>query len=290
MSRVKCPDCGSTKLEQLDANRYQCPYCGAVFTPDPPQPNYHQPPYQQPVPQQPVQPPYQQPVPQQPVLQQPVQAGATTGSENNKTSSGCVLPVVGVFFALLLVLLIAATQCGGSDSDSSDEAASAAVTDTMPAGVDSEASRIEALKARDAAECQQIISRLTSEIVNIKTWSGGKSCKMRKTPVSYREYDAVVLGYFSDDAQRYAPLEHDYATFTTDEIVKFFECFNAATGGNYRAPSYVEDSDAGDAYGLIEVYDAKRKETMMYSPSGTAYHGESGSYGSYYFRIATDWD
>lgn len=236
----------------------------------------------------------QQPIQPQQVQPQPGRAVPTAGSKAGGSSRGCVLPVVGGLVVLLIIIIVAAVQGGGSkshsgrtSSDDIEETTSAERSD----GASREADRIKALKERDADECQQIINRLTSEIVNVKTWSGGKSCKMRKTPVSYREYDAVVQGYFSDDAERYAPLEHDYATFTPDEIIKFFECLNAATGGNYRAPSYVEDSDAGDAYGLIEVYDSKRRETMLYAPSGTAFHGDaSGSYGSYYFRIATDWD
>lgn len=32
MSEVKCPSCGSPNVEQIDVDKYQCPYCGATFT------------------------------------------------------------------------------------------------------------------------------------------------------------------------------------------------------------------------------------------------------------------
>ena len=32
MTELKCPSCGSSNVEQIDANRYQCPYCGKSFT------------------------------------------------------------------------------------------------------------------------------------------------------------------------------------------------------------------------------------------------------------------
>lgn len=32
MTELKCPSCGSSNVEQIDANRYQCPYCGRSFT------------------------------------------------------------------------------------------------------------------------------------------------------------------------------------------------------------------------------------------------------------------
>ena len=31
MTELKCPSCGSSNVEQIDANRYQCPYCGNTF-------------------------------------------------------------------------------------------------------------------------------------------------------------------------------------------------------------------------------------------------------------------
>lgn len=31
MEDVKCPSCGSPNVEQIDVNKYQCPYCGATF-------------------------------------------------------------------------------------------------------------------------------------------------------------------------------------------------------------------------------------------------------------------
>jgi uncharacterized membrane protein YvbJ len=32
MTELKCPSCGSPNVEQIDANKYQCPYCGKTFT------------------------------------------------------------------------------------------------------------------------------------------------------------------------------------------------------------------------------------------------------------------
>ncbi len=32
MAEVKCPSCGSPNVEQIDVDKYQCPYCGATFT------------------------------------------------------------------------------------------------------------------------------------------------------------------------------------------------------------------------------------------------------------------
>lgn len=31
MSEVKCPSCGSPNVEQIDTDKYQCPYCGKEF-------------------------------------------------------------------------------------------------------------------------------------------------------------------------------------------------------------------------------------------------------------------
>lgn len=31
---IQCPKCHSTNVVQTDANRYECPYCGNVFTPN----------------------------------------------------------------------------------------------------------------------------------------------------------------------------------------------------------------------------------------------------------------
>lgn len=31
---IKCPQCGSTKLEDLGNDSYKCEYCGSVFTPE----------------------------------------------------------------------------------------------------------------------------------------------------------------------------------------------------------------------------------------------------------------
>ncbi len=31
MANVKCPSCGSTNVEQIDTDKYQCPYCGKTF-------------------------------------------------------------------------------------------------------------------------------------------------------------------------------------------------------------------------------------------------------------------
>ena len=49
MTNVKCPNCGSPNVEQIDANRFQCPYCGTTFNAAPQQPAFQQQPvYQQP--------------------------------------------------------------------------------------------------------------------------------------------------------------------------------------------------------------------------------------------------
>ena len=32
MEEVKCPSCGSPNVEQIDTDKYQCPYCGKTFT------------------------------------------------------------------------------------------------------------------------------------------------------------------------------------------------------------------------------------------------------------------
>ena len=32
MTNLKCPSCGSPNVEQIDTNKYQCPYCGKTFT------------------------------------------------------------------------------------------------------------------------------------------------------------------------------------------------------------------------------------------------------------------
>jgi uncharacterized membrane protein YvbJ len=32
MANIKCPSCGSPNVEQIDVNKYQCPYCGRTFT------------------------------------------------------------------------------------------------------------------------------------------------------------------------------------------------------------------------------------------------------------------
>lgn len=31
MENIKCPQCGSQNVEQIDVNKYQCPYCGNTF-------------------------------------------------------------------------------------------------------------------------------------------------------------------------------------------------------------------------------------------------------------------
>lgn len=69
MVNIKCPNCGSPNVEQVDVNRFQCPYCGTTFTPAPPQPQQFQQPMQQPQgfygqPQQPQQPQFGQQQPQ----------------------------------------------------------------------------------------------------------------------------------------------------------------------------------------------------------------------------------
>lgn len=35
MTNIKCPSCGSPNVEQIDVNKYQCPYCGNTFTTQP---------------------------------------------------------------------------------------------------------------------------------------------------------------------------------------------------------------------------------------------------------------
>lgn len=32
MAEIKCPSCGSPNIEQIEADRYQCPYCGKTFS------------------------------------------------------------------------------------------------------------------------------------------------------------------------------------------------------------------------------------------------------------------
>lgn len=32
MTNIKCPSCGAPNVEQVDENKYQCPYCGAEFS------------------------------------------------------------------------------------------------------------------------------------------------------------------------------------------------------------------------------------------------------------------
>lgn len=32
MAEIKCPSCGSPNVEQIDVNKYQCPYCGNTFS------------------------------------------------------------------------------------------------------------------------------------------------------------------------------------------------------------------------------------------------------------------
>lgn len=32
MQEIKCPSCGSSNVEQIDTDKYQCPYCGRTFT------------------------------------------------------------------------------------------------------------------------------------------------------------------------------------------------------------------------------------------------------------------
>lgn len=32
MSEIKCPSCGSPNVEQIDVDKYQCPYCGKSFS------------------------------------------------------------------------------------------------------------------------------------------------------------------------------------------------------------------------------------------------------------------
>ena len=32
MAEIKCPSCGSPNVEQIDTDKYQCPYCGNTFS------------------------------------------------------------------------------------------------------------------------------------------------------------------------------------------------------------------------------------------------------------------
>ena len=32
MKKMKCPSCGNPNVEQIDENKYQCPYCGTEFS------------------------------------------------------------------------------------------------------------------------------------------------------------------------------------------------------------------------------------------------------------------
>ena len=32
MANIKCPSCGSPNVEQVDVDKYQCPYCGKSFS------------------------------------------------------------------------------------------------------------------------------------------------------------------------------------------------------------------------------------------------------------------
>ena len=32
MANIKCPSCGSPNIEQIDVDKYQCPYCGKSFS------------------------------------------------------------------------------------------------------------------------------------------------------------------------------------------------------------------------------------------------------------------
>jgi len=32
MTEIKCPSCGSPNVEQIDVDKYQCPYCGKSFS------------------------------------------------------------------------------------------------------------------------------------------------------------------------------------------------------------------------------------------------------------------
>lgn len=52
MAEIKCPSCGSPNVEQVDTNKYQCPYCGKTFSQEVAVPQQPQPAYQ-PQPQQP---------------------------------------------------------------------------------------------------------------------------------------------------------------------------------------------------------------------------------------------
>jgi len=35
MANIKCPSCGSPNVEQIDTDKYQCPYCGKTFSSTP---------------------------------------------------------------------------------------------------------------------------------------------------------------------------------------------------------------------------------------------------------------
>lgn len=42
MSNIKCPSCGSPNVEQIDTNKYACPYCGTTFNTTPTEVQYSQ--------------------------------------------------------------------------------------------------------------------------------------------------------------------------------------------------------------------------------------------------------
>lgn len=49
MAKIYCPSCGSPNVEQIDTDKYQCPYCGKTFTIPSIAPMQQQPQQQQPV-------------------------------------------------------------------------------------------------------------------------------------------------------------------------------------------------------------------------------------------------
>ena len=83
MTNVKCPNCGSPNVEQIDVNRFQCPYCGTTFNAAP-----------QPAPQPMQQPVYQQPqhAYQQP---QPGFGGNPAYMDKNRTTAGVLALLLG---------------------------------------------------------------------------------------------------------------------------------------------------------------------------------------------------
>ena len=216
--------------------------------------------------------------------------------KKGKSSCGC-----GCITMFLIALLCAGmffyfvgTSSNHSDLSTDDLDTTSVSVDT----VGEKAAKIKEWKRRDANECDEIIYVLSHCLEDIKTFSGGKSCRLRKEPISYREYDAVVYGYFCDDETRYDPIEDGYALFSPAEIRTFFKCLNKKTKGKFRLMTRREGMDVHDNLIFREVYDKKRNETTLVVVDGTQCYSDDVCLSiksmdndrRYYFRIATDWE